>query len=188
MYFIFNICLGLRQKKKNRLDSQSIRDGIKRYGDVEAGEASVRRHTHGRRSVRSPSHTFPPPPPPPRQFEGTSELWPRWRTRFQRYRLCSGLSDKPNSEQVGTLLYTKGDVADDVLAVIKLDETSCTFDEVMAALDGYFNSRKNTIFPRAKFNRRVQQPGESVDAFIQDLHRLADECSYSTLKNELIRN
>ncbi|KAK3782887.1 hypothetical protein RRG08_002516 [Elysia crispata] len=138
-----------------------------------AGEASVLRHTHL---------------PLPRQFEGTSELWPRWRARFQRYRLCSGLSDKPNSGQVGTLLYTMGDVADDILAVIKLDETSCTFDEVMAALDGYFNSRKNTIFARAKFNRRVQQPGESVDAFIQDLHRLADECSYSTLKNELIRD
>ena len=81
-----------------------------------------------------------------------------------------------------------GDVADDIPAVIKLDETSCTFDEIMAALDGYSNSRKNTIFARAKFNRRVQQPGESVDAFIQDLHRLADECSYSTLKNELIRD
>ncbi|GFO20836.1 Pol polyprotein [Plakobranchus ocellatus] len=35
------------------------------------------------------------------------------------------------------------------------------------------------------FNR---QSGESVDAFIQDLHRLADECDYLTLKEELIRD
>ena len=126
--------------------------------------------------------------PLPQQFDGTSELWPRWRARFQRYRLCSGLSNNPDNEQVGTLLYSMGDCADDILAVIKLDESRCTYLEALSALDLYFNSRKNTIFARAKFNRRVQQPGESVDAFIQDLHKLADECSYLTLKEELIRD
>ena len=44
------------------------------------------------------------------------------------------------------------------------------------------------LVERAKFNKRTQQPGESVDAFIQDLYRLADDCEYSSLKNELIRD
>ncbi|GFR63687.1 retrovirus-related Pol polyprotein from transposon opus [Elysia marginata] len=138
-----------------------------------AGEASVRRHT----SL-----------PLPKQFDGTSELWPRWRARFQRFRLYSGLSEKPDSEQVGTLFYSMGDIADDILAVIQLDESRTTYQETLVALDAYFNSKKNTIFARARFNRRVQQPGESVDSFIQDLHKLADECSYLTLKDELIRD
>ena len=98
------------------------------------------------------------------------------------------MSNKPDNEQVGTLLYSMGDCADDILAVIKLDESRCTYLEALSALDLYFNSRKNTIFARAKLNRRVQQPGGSVDAFIQDLHKLADECSYMTLKEELIRD
>ncbi|GFO18311.1 Zinc knuckle domain containing protein [Plakobranchus ocellatus] len=69
------------------------------------------------------------------------------------------------------------------------DEAKATYNETLSALDGYFNSKKNnTIFARAIFNRRVQQSGESVDAFIQDLHRLADECNYLTLKEELIRD
>ncbi|GFR81908.1 retrovirus-related Pol polyprotein from transposon opus [Elysia marginata] len=138
-----------------------------------AGEAPVRRHT----SL-----------PLPKQFDGTSELWPRWRARFQRFRLCSGLSEKPDSEQVGTLLYSMGDIADDILAVIQLDESRTTYQETLVALDAYFNSKENTIFARARFNRRVQQPGESVDSFIQDLHKLADECIYLTLKDELIRD
>ncbi|GFS06432.1 Pol polyprotein [Elysia marginata] len=58
-----------------------------------ACEAPVRRHT----SL-----------PLPKQFDGTSELWPRWRARFQRFRLRSGLSEKPDSKQVGTLLYSMG--------------------------------------------------------------------------------
>ncbi|GFS10769.1 retrovirus-related Pol polyprotein from transposon opus [Elysia marginata] len=139
-----------------------------------AGETPVRRHT----SL-----------PLPKQFDGTSELWPRWRARFQRFRLCSGLSEKPDSKQVGTLLYSMGDIADDILAMIKLDESRTTYQETLVALDAYFNSNKNTIFARARFNRRVQQPGESVkDSFIHDLHKLADECSYLTVKDELIRD
>ena len=37
-------------------------------------------------------------------------------------------------------------------------------------------------------NRRRQNPGESVDTFIQDLYRLAENCEYGTLKDELIRD
>ncbi|GFO36250.1 Pol protein [Plakobranchus ocellatus] len=95
-----------------------------------AGETVVRRHT-----------SLPPPKP----FDGTSELWPRWRARFQRFRLCSGLSNKPEDEQVGTLLYSMGDIADDILSVVRLDETKATYNETLSALDGYFNSKKSQI-------------------------------------------
>ncbi|GFS04633.1 Pol polyprotein [Elysia marginata] len=65
--------------------------------------------------------------------------------------------------------------SDDILAVIELDESRTTYEETLVALD-------------ACFNRRVQQPSESVDSFIQDIHKLADKCSYLTLKDELIRD
>ena len=38
-----------------------------------------------------------------------------------------------------------------------------------------------------RFNKRSQKPGESVDTFIQDLYRLAENCNYGTLKDDLIR-
>lgn len=126
--------------------------------------------------------------PPPKTFDGCAEQWPRWRARFQRYYLVSGLAQRSTREQVSTLLYAMGDVADDILAIIKLDEATTSYEEAMEELDTYFNSRKNLIFARAKFNRRVQHPGESVDSFIQDLHKLADDCSYMTLRDELIRD
>lgn len=138
-----------------------------------SGEISVRRHTNL---------------PPPKAFDGTAEQWPRWKARFQRYHLCSGLAQRPDREQVSTLLYAMGDVADNILAIIQLDETAITYVEAVYQLDLYFNSRKNLIFARAKFNKRVQHPGESVDTFIQDLHKLADDCSYLSLTDELIRD
>lgn len=44
------------------------------------------------------------------------------------------------------------------------------------------------LVERARFNRRVQGPGEPMDTFIQDLYKIAADCEYGTLKNELIRD
>ena len=81
-----------------------------------------------------------------------------------------------------------GDCADDILATLRLDETKATYDEVRSALNGYFDVRRNLTVQRALFNKRHQLAGESVDTFIQDLYRLAEDCEYGTLKDSLIRD
>ena len=89
---------------------------------------------------------------------------------------------------MSTLLYAMGDCADDILATLRLDETKATYDEVRTALNGYFDVRRNLIVQRALFNKRHQLAGESVDTFIQDLYRLAEDCEYGSLKDDLIRD
>ena len=131
--------------------------------------------------------------PLPARFDGANgpnqaECWIRWSRRFERYRIASGLKTKPQYEQVSTLLYAMGDCADDILATLRLDETKATYDEVRTALNGYFDVRRNLIVQRALFNKRHQLAGESVDTFIQDLYRLAEDCEYGTLKDSLIRD
>ena len=64
---------------------------------------------------------------------------------------ASGLQNKSTQEQVGTFLYVMGDCTH--------DEATASFDEVKTALNGYFAAR-----------RKRQNPGESVDTFIQDLY------------------
>ena len=44
----------------------------------------------------------------------------------------------------------------------------------------------NTIYERARFNRRKQKDDETVEEFIADLHRLAKHCGYRTLQDELV--
>ena len=44
------------------------------------------------------------------------------------------------------------------------------------------------LVQRARFNKRHQLLGESVDAIIQDLYRLAEDCKYGSLKDSLIRD
>ena len=49
----------------------------------------------------------------------------------------------------------------------------------------YFAERRNTIMERQRFNRGSQKPGNT---FFQDLYRQVDNCDYSTLKDDLIRD
>ena len=58
----------------------------------------------------------------------------------------------------------------------------------MAKIDGFFQIRKNVIYERARFNRRVQQPDELVEQFITNLYHLAEHCEYGELRNEMIRD
>jgi len=81
-----------------------------------------------------------------------------------------------------------GNQADDILTTLRIDETKSSYDEMKAALNQYFGSHRNILVERARFNRRIQREGEPIDSFIQDLYRLAEECNYSNLKEELIRD
>ena len=131
--------------------------------------------------------------PLPTEFDGgngpqQSELWPKWIRRFERYRVASGLTKKPDHEQVSTLLYAMGDCADDILITLRISEDTADYDEVVQALNKHYEGRRNIIVERARFNKRKQQPGEPMDVFIQDLYRLADHCEYAELKDSLIRD
>ena len=53
-------------------------------------------------------------PPQPFRFD-TPDEWPKWRHRFEQFRMATGLSKEDEERQVSTLLYCLGEEADDVL-------------------------------------------------------------------------
>ena len=129
---------------------------------------------------------------PPEQFNFSKpEEWTKWIRRFERFRETSGLSDKPEPNQVSALLYCMGDAAEDILRSFKLDETKKEHESyllVKARFENHFVKRRNVIFERARFNKRSQQDGESVEFFVLALYNLAEHCSYGLLHNEMIRD
>ena len=127
-------------------------------------------------------------PPAPFCFHKTDE-WPKWKRRFEQYRQASGLADKGDERQVSTFLYCLGDDAEDILDTTRItSEDKKKYNKVVDAFDDYFKFRKNIIFELAHFNKRCQLPNESVEQFITDVHRLADNCEYGVMKKELVRD
>ena len=82
-----------------------------------------------------------------------------------------------------------GDEADDILTSFKLSTLQLKqYHTVKTKFDEHLVVRQNVIFQRAKFNRRRQEDGKTVDTFITVLHTLAEHCDYGTLTDEMIRD
>ena len=113
------------------------------------------------------------------------EEWPKWSRRFERFRQASGLSKEEEESQINTLIYAMGAQADDILHSFNLTTTQLKqYHTVKARFDEHFVVRRNTIFERARLNRRRQEGGETVDTFITVLHAMAEHCDYRTRKDE----
>lgn len=119
-----------------------------------------------------PTATFTIKPPEAFDFAKPHE-WQKWIRRFERFRLASNLNNSTEANQVNTLVYCMGDEADDVLrGLVLTNEQRQQYDAVKTGFDKYFVPKKNVIYERAKFNKRVQQPSETVDAFLTSLYAL----------------
>ena len=82
-----------------------------------------------------------------------------------------------------------GDQADDILTSFKLTEAQMTnYNTVKQRFEAHFVVRKNLIYERAKFNKRIQGEQESADDFINALHVLAEHCEYGPLHDDMIRD
>ena len=91
--------------------------------------------------------------------------------------------------QVNALVYAMGDEADDMMAGFGLtEEEREVHPTVNTKFDEHFVVRRNTIFERAKFNRRYQEEGENVDSYNTSLFCLAEHCEYGALHDEMIRD
>ena len=125
---------------------------------------------------------------PPEQFNFKKpDNWPRWTRRFEQFRVASGLAGDDAAKQISTLLYCLGEEAEAVLTSTNpTDEERQSYDAVIAKFDGFFRVRKNTIFERARFNRRNQCEGESAEHYIMALYELAENCDYGDMKSEMI--
>jgi len=125
-------------------------------------------------------------PPAALNFQ-TPDDWPRWKKRFEQYRTASGLTTADVTQHVSTLLYCIGEEAESVLASTNAtDEERKSYTAVVDKFDAFFKVRRNIIYERARFNHRSQQQDETAEQYIMELYRLADNCDYGALRDEMI--
>ncbi|UYV79919.1 K02A2.6-like [Cordylochernes scorpioides] len=155
------------------------------YGEATLDRSNVYRwykmFSEGREDVNDEEQTF--------DFSTPNE-WPKWRKRFERYLVVSGMKKKEEAVKIDLFMYLMGDRADDIFRTFKFEkeEEATKIDSVLKAFDSHFCVRKNIIYERAKFNSRIQEDREPVDEFITSLYKLADSCEFEGLHEQLIRD
>ncbi|XP_046855956.1 uncharacterized protein K02A2.6-like [Xenia sp. Carnegie-2017] len=100
----------------------------------------------------------------------------------------SWLRRKDDKVQINTLVYAMGGNTNDLLKSFQISERDMVYGNVVEQFASHFVGRSNTIFERARFNKRIQGEKESVIDFVEDLYKLAETCQFGTLKDELIRD
>ena len=124
--------------------------------------------------------------PEPFEFQNP-DGWPKWKRRFEQFRVASGLATSSGPQQVSTLLYCLGPEAEDVLLSTNItEEGRKVYETVLKQFDDFFKVRVNQTLERAKFNNRSQKEGETADEYITALYSLAETCNYKELKEEMI--
>ena len=97
--------------------------------------------------------------------------------------------EKDEQCQVSTLLYCLGEEAEEVLDTTRISEDDRTkYKKVVEEFDKYFKVKKNVIYEHARFNQRNQLLDEPADHFITEVHKLADNFEFGSMKEELIRD
>ena len=61
-------------------------------------------------------------------------------------------------------------------------------ETVMKKFDEFFQFGRNVIFERARFNRRNQLEGKSLEQYISELYCLVDNCNCGNLKYKMLRD
>ena len=103
------------------------------------------------------------------------EEWMRWTRHFKRFRQALDLASKSEQVQVSTLVYSLGDKAEDILTLFNLEaEELKLYGTVKGKFESYFEKTRSMIYERARFNSLTQRENESVEEFIADVYRLAE--------------
>ena len=134
--------------------------------------------------------------PPPSALEihdvKVAEKWKKFRLAWDNYTLATELDKKAEKVQVATLLTIIGEEARDVFSTFTdwADEDSSTkIASVLQKFADYCQPRKNVPFERYRFNKRVQEAGESYDRYKTALRKLAEGCDFDSITpDEILRD
>ncbi len=130
---------------------------------------------------------------------GADKSWLHWKHTFSTYIASAittpttpatgdneGATAAPVTDKLDVLIYISTSVYDYI--------SECeNYDSAIETLQSLYVVPKNEIFARHLLNARKQQPGESLDAFLNQLKLLAKDCQYKAVtadvyKQEQIRD
>ena len=138
------------------------------------------------------NYTLPPPPALEIHDPLVAEKWKRFKRAWTNYVLAIELDKKPEAVQVATLLTVIGEEAREVFSTFgdwAEDGGETKIVPVLDKFDSYCEPRKNLPFERYRFNRRVQEPGETYDQYRTALRKIAGGCEFATITpDEILRD
>lgn len=126
--------------------------------------------------------------PLPTKLELTGDLatnWKKFHRAWKNYEIAARLKDPENpaankSLRTATLLTCIGSDALNVYKDLEFEneDDKNDIDIVLQKLQRYCIGKTNEMYERYRFNKRDQEPNESLDAYVTALRTLAKTCNF----------
>ena len=134
-------------------------------------------------------------PPDPLNLEDRSRRGDNWllfKRTWQIYEQATGINKQEGPVRVAHFLNVIGREGVQMFDTFTFDEASHesadNLDHVLAKYESRCLPQRNETYERYLFNKREQEPGESIDQYCTALMRLSEYCGFTTLRDSLIRD
>lgn len=118
-----------------------------------------------------------------------AENWKHFRRDLEIYMTATESDTKTDKIRIAIFLNLIGRDALKVFDTFNLtQEQKESYADVIAAFENFCKPKKNVVFERFMFISRAQKEGESFDAFLMEIKRLANTCEYAAMENEMLRD
>ena len=129
----------------------------------------------------------------PQKFDTKGNLaanWKKWIQIWKAYEIVTGLDKQPSTLRVATFITCIGPDALEIHTGLPFqsDDERQNIDKVLELRQNYCIGKTNVIYERYRFNNRLQESDESIDAYTTALRTLAETCEFGSLKEDLIRD
>ena len=122
------------------------------------------------------------------EFHSDSEDWISYSERLELYFVANGIEDATKRQAI--LLSVCGpstyQLIRDLLSPTK--PTDKSFAELVTLVKEHQQPAPSFIVQRYNFNTRVQQPGETISAFVAQLRKIARDCRYGETLEDMLRD
>ena len=131
-----------------------------------------------------------PPPPTKLDISGNLEVaWCKFKRSWTNYEVATGLVDETSEYRTAVLLTTIGDDAADIFDGFVFENGhEKNIDSVLKKFEDFCVDETNEVYESYKFHNRNQQPGETIDAYVAVLRRLAKGCNSGPLEERMVRD
>ena len=121
-------------------------------------------------------------------FDGSQEDWVEYAERLESYFIANEITDPAKKRAI--LINAVGPSTYRLLKTLCLPgkPTDQSFEEIVERVKKHFNPKPSPIVKRFEFNKRKQQPGESVAEFVAAIRKIAEYCEFGTTLNVMLRD
>ena len=115
--------------------------------------------------------------------------WKQFKRDWTYYETASKIDKEEGPVRVAHLLNVIGKDGQDMYETFSLSDTDRTdITKVLREFEARCIPVTNVIYERYILNKRIQEPGETLDHYLTDIIKQASRCQYGELKDQLIRS